>query len=701
MRRSEAISSLATVSSALALLFLVSRAQPSLGTPAATSEPLRFEVKHGLGSFHRQQSLVPLSVLLENRSVDDRTLRVQASWEEAGCYPFRDVELPSGSRKELTLLVGPLHYVGDITVQLLDGERVVGEQRPTSTPTSAPERLVGILGSQPMGLGEVEAEEGAERRLAFLDGDTLPERVEGLESLDLLIWPDPLHTRLRASQRLALAQWLSEGGEIVVFMRDLLAEGARDAVAEFTSAVPTRLESSRELQSLGLALPEETTLALLDPGRGDVWLREPGGAVAVSESRGLGRVVALGIDPRDRGLRLAGPADLWRQLLLRLQPPSTLSTETAAQRLAYNENTLDLPVAATSFLSDDSLSRPPWFWLALLLGLYLVAIGPLDFLVLKRASRLPWTWATYPALAAVFSLAGFGLATLSHSRSTTLKHIVQLDLVPHSQWAREATYGSLFVTEAGDYRLVPRGANALTAVIPNRTDGLDPRTGRYRAPPSRLDGRQVGCDQSRVEVAAPVPKWGFLSASFVQRVETEAGVVGRLSWSTGGLLSGFLVPSLGRDLDMSWLLLVVDGELYGYELGPLRDGVPRRLDRQAADDVGRTVVSLRDLEPGAAFAELLKQQTARRLLLDSAPEEDDWEDRYAWSRLLRDPHPHLDWSTFLERGQAVLVGYATDTSTTLEVEKGGRTVDASSVNTEGALVIRALIASPPQEEPPS
>jgi hypothetical protein len=56
-----------------------------------------------------------------------------------------------------------------------------------------------------------------------------------------------------------------------------------------------------------------------------------------------------------------------------------------------------------------NLRLPPVHWLAGLLGVYIVLVGPLNRLLLRKMRRLEWGWVTIPAMTVLFSTGAFAL----------------------------------------------------------------------------------------------------------------------------------------------------------------------------------------------------------------------------------------------------------------------------------------------------
>lgn len=81
--------------------------------------------------------------------------------------------------------------------------------------------------------------------------------------------------------------------------------------------------------------------------------------------------------------------------------------------------------AAQSLLSrvGVSFSFPKLRWLLILLALYIVVVGPLNFTVLRRVRRLEWGWFTVTTLALGFALGTYLLSSLRRPHDFTLDNV--------------------------------------------------------------------------------------------------------------------------------------------------------------------------------------------------------------------------------------------------------------------------------------
>jgi len=265
--------------------------------------------------------------------------------------------------------------------------------------------------------------------------------------------------------------------------------------------------------------------------------------VAAERPYGSGTVTLLGFDPSvDWIAQTDASKGLWRRLL----PPR------GADGLTFtNDNML---VNAVSQL--PSLALPPTGGLIALLGAYIVLIGPLNYLVLKRLDRREWAWLTMPLLIVVFAVGAYGYGAILRGSDVIVNEVAIVRGAPGATDGTAQVYLGIFSPSRGVYQVrVPGGALLSTPVV---------EAGFGGGPTTTLDVLQG--DPARVRNLAV----GF---GALRSIRAETAVA---------------VPLIEADLGL------VDGRLRG----TIRNASTQRLERPAVV-LGGTVAVLGDLEPGA------------------------------------------------------------------------------------------------------
>jgi hypothetical protein len=462
------------------------------------------------------------------------------------------VDLPTTSGKDYVLYAQPPQFGGTIDVTLVAGGQTVVKKTVTFTVHEPGQLVVGVVAERPERivprLDLLPSASGAQPAVVTLGIEDLPERVEAWSSLDRLIWQDVDTNLLSAGQIAAMRGWLAAGGRLIVaggtagpavlsaFPDDLLPyrpTATLDIPAASIAGLIGQLPAdAADLPALGGELVRGRALAT----SGDR-------VVAAEASYGSGIVTLLGFDPSTRWISESGETEsFWRGFL----PPrqgSAIVTGDDGQL-----------VSAVSQLPELALPSIAGL-LALLFG-YIVLIGPINYLVLKRLDRREWAWITMPVLIVAFVAGSFGLGAAVRGLDVILNEVAIVRGAPNATEGTAQVYLGVFSPSRGTYQIeVPGGAllsSTLTGDFINGGDGgaLDVLQGD----PARIRDLVVGFGSLRTV-----------------RAETTA-----------------VVPRITTDLRL------VNGSLKG-TITNLSD----QLLEKPAIVLGGSVAVLKDLEPGA------------------------------------------------------------------------------------------------------
>jgi len=250
----------------------------------------------------------------------------------------------------------------------------------------------------------------------------------GYEGFDAILWVDPDPSALPDQARLdALLEWALHGGRLLV----ALTPGARiPAGSALARALPVEslghddLDARVVLSALAGSSegvrPGRLPVARCGAPRGTVVKGLPDGRpLIVSGSHGLGTVVSLAFDPR----LLAGADAAPRGALLRLLLGAAGDAGTGGEE-GWAGGSLD---RLTSHLRQRFVRTPPLGLLILGLALYVLAIGPVDYLVLKRRNRLRRTVVTFPLIVVGFTVAAYAASFLLFGAAGGQARVAVLD----------------------------------------------------------------------------------------------------------------------------------------------------------------------------------------------------------------------------------------------------------------------------------
>ncbi|MBL8056627.1 MAG: hypothetical protein JNK29_08010 [Anaerolineales bacterium] len=431
-------------------------ARPGQAAPAPQTAPLTLAASAGFDGYYKEGRWLPVHVLVENNGPDARGRLEVASAALAGgpnVVYSRDLDLPAQSRRELFLYVTLGSFATSLEVRLVDQGQALAAPVPLTVRQLSPQDILfGVLAASPSAfnvLADVDPVNGQAYVAQVAAGD-LPDLGQAWGALDVLVVSDMDTGALTPEQRRAAADWVDQGGRLLV----MGGAGWQKTAAGLNGLLPLTPATARPLTDLGplaeLApaaspVPAGEAVAAFGALAADATvLAGPADAPLITMRRqGYGQVLYFGADPAFAPLRAwDGLADLFRQALAApLDQPSWaagLTNWSSAQ-------------SAVDALPDLQLPSP--LLICGFLGLYLAVVGPLNYLALRFLKRRELAWITIPATVLAFSLAaylaGYGLAGVQ----PTLHQLAIVQVWPAADRARLDQVVGLFSPRRAVYEL--------------------------------------------------------------------------------------------------------------------------------------------------------------------------------------------------------------------------------------------------------
>jgi hypothetical protein len=235
---------------------------------------------------------------------------------------------------------------------------------------------------------------------------------------------DGLDEALSDEQHAALLQWIAGGGTAIFTAKAMLAERTGDSrrlPANFTlhDATPARRPSpalARLLTTTGRYVQSAEiyplsasarSLVVYDPsdGSGGNGSTPAPSCLVGASDIGLGRVIALGfewesLDLTDRGFEQNVRQELWSGIL-------------ALERNMGTGRTSNEVVTP-----EEARTRFLLLYIAIFLAVYVLALGPLNALLLRARGKIEWSVVTVPIGAVLFSAAAFAIGLILRTDQT-------------------------------------------------------------------------------------------------------------------------------------------------------------------------------------------------------------------------------------------------------------------------------------------
>ncbi len=273
-------------------------------------------------------------------------------------------------------------------------------------------------------------------------------------------------TRVRA-----LEQWIAAGGKLVILggpqaeqaladdspLRRLLP-GRIDGITtlERTAGLETFCRSSISIRPAG-----DTAAAVqasrLSEVQGNIVLSEEDLPLVVRRAWALGQVSYLAVDLNQPPLSTWHDRGRFVAALLEFPVlPEQLGYSPVELKLGYDDIAGQLRSALDRY---QSVTAAPFGFVAVVLLIYMLLIGPADYFLLRRfARRMEWTWLTSALLVVLFCFFGWWLSGWLKGERLRTHQVDVIDVDLQSGSVRGTTWVNVFTPHARtfDFSLQPR-----------------------------------------------------------------------------------------------------------------------------------------------------------------------------------------------------------------------------------------------------
>jgi hypothetical protein len=378
-------------------------------TPTPTNSPtLSVLTSVGWDGKTRLASFVPLFVDVENTGNDLAGKFVLDVGSETVQYEW-GVELPANARKQFYWTFFPFSGQQYVELSFVSdaGERLFNKTYRIQYNQTATNFAV-LISDQPeqmatTALTEVFAE------FANQPTQQLPHTTSGWDGINTLIIADTDTGKLSAEQRNALKLWVAQGNQVLVFggnqaTANLAALADLAPIQVLGQAAPSA-EASQTLAEASKAspiIPDPLAYTRIQTTAGEILASVAGDPLIVRYSLGNGDITYFSFDPTQPAFRdWQEQNNFWAQFS---NTTSNLSTWNNGRDWERGELALNALASA---------SLPQVWQLCLFVSMYIIWVGPINFILLALLKRRALAWVTIPAISALFVLAsylfGYGL----------------------------------------------------------------------------------------------------------------------------------------------------------------------------------------------------------------------------------------------------------------------------------------------------
>jgi hypothetical protein len=366
--------------------------------------------------------------------------------------------LPRRARKQLQMEVRLPNTGQRIRAKLLQGDEVLLEQDVQFTRVAGGDLLCGLLSRSGAALEfipSLELPPPLRRvRLARMEVSEIPTRPQLMSSLDCLVVDNIPTAGLTDPQQDALRTWAANGGLLIIGG----GAGWQKTLAGLPAdLLPVRVNGTSTVDSLAnLAdfarepLPAggqylASQAVVID---GNAVVEQSGVPLLVAARRGLGTVFYLGLDPAAEPLRSwSGSTNLWRYMLAHAGSNATLAPGGSTPFLGWGR------VPRNALVDITPLTPPSPLPLVLALGVFTLAVGPGNYLLLRRLGQPTWAVLTVPLITGLAALLVFGLASANRDSDSIATKVSLVRALPNAPVAHSRTYVGLLSRQQTSYEI--------------------------------------------------------------------------------------------------------------------------------------------------------------------------------------------------------------------------------------------------------
>jgi hypothetical protein len=455
----------------LALVGLIVSLAPPAGAQGQSG--LTMKARPAFDGNFKYGEWLPVLVQLENNGLDVQgEVQIRVTGRGATSVFATPVDLPSGSRKLITLYTLPNNFSHALEVQFRSGTDALATESITIKAQPNINFVIGLASTERGALGMLMTAQmpGAIRKVTLVDIllTDIPDRAEGLRTFDVIVINDTDTSVLTPQQRASLETWVRHGGRLVLGG----GTGALRTVSGLPeSLLPANLRSLQDFETLAgleefagnepIRVPGPFTAATGNNIDGSILAGDHDLPLVIEKAVGSGFVDQAAVDlsgsPFDAW---AGTRAFWENLLgptaaySEFLPPDMSSRQLSSNNMTYalsNLPALDLP-------SIRSLS--------LLLAIYVGLVGPVNYLILRWRRRLHWAWVTIPMITLIFSAGAFTIGYAMRGSDLLLNRVILAELQPGGSAYVRSYYG-LFSPSQTSYEIEVRGSGLVSQLNPD------------------------------------------------------------------------------------------------------------------------------------------------------------------------------------------------------------------------------------------
>ena len=370
-----------------------------------------------------------------------------------------DLDLPAHSRKRFQLCV-PADGFKDASISL--GPLATGRESTVRHEVGSDSTLVVVAGGEEgflrflsgtsLGLATTATGSSSPRTVQCgqVAWDRLPDSWLGWDAADVVVVGDASLSTASPAAVAALLRWAQTGGTLILPGGEPGAALAGTAFAPLLPLTNPRTAAVPGLPALsawlGVSAPAGPVMLLggtLRPGT-QVLAGTPGQPLVLSRRYGSGRVIMPLFDFTVKPFKYWDQQQaLWARLLVEPTAVHPLTDNLQARGNAPSQLAAATPQSRL----------PSLLTVGAFLVIYLLMLGPVQYLVLKGLDKREYAWVVTPAIIVSFCFGAYFVSLGTRGRQTVAQTISLIETGPGATAGRATSWSSIFSPTLGRYNL--------------------------------------------------------------------------------------------------------------------------------------------------------------------------------------------------------------------------------------------------------
>jgi hypothetical protein len=399
-------------------------ARPGLLDPPSTRlATVALTAEAGFNGYSKPGSWIPVRITFSSNEAVDGEIVLSPQPDRSRLYGAA-ITLARNTTKQLTLYSPPT--TNPIEALFVSAGKIIAATTPPLHMLTEEDRIVLVVSEPADGLNflnDIHTPFGGMSYVAQLRPEDIPDQTAGLDTADVLVLNNIDTSALTEGQRTAIRVWVLGGGHMILSG----GPGARLTIAGFEDFAPARVGNTLENSSV------DNLKQLLAPNTVDATSTlSPSAAITTSRTVSTSLVAPVVIlvpatsDARSLISSKDTPLIMRREIgqgivdQLAFDPTLAPLSDWADRRQVYaglmggkfglTNMVGPLRVDTSAMIAARALpgaALPPFLVIAGYLLMYVLAIGPINFFILRKLNHLAWAWITVPATVLLFALVGY------------------------------------------------------------------------------------------------------------------------------------------------------------------------------------------------------------------------------------------------------------------------------------------------------